>query len=242
MMLLSLLKSNWKKIAIVLATLVLLELVYRGITRVPVSSSTNSTASASSSILVQDASSSASSNASQSVVLDSTTSKVSESSKVRTVVREKFRPDGTIESRETEKVETGKKQKEITASHASQSIALSNQEKTEASASLNLTEQSSSSEQVVFSGSNQAGIGPAVWVTIEGAYAGLSYRILDESLLRSNLSIVVGTRLDALPDLDLAVGGMVSKPVSPGLELGVVGIVKVPVPDAHIGIGISYQF
>lgn len=242
MILINFLRVHWRKIAIAVAILVCLEFIYRGISKQKAISTSREISTATASITISDASSSLSTGVAGGSVSTVNTSKASEVSQVKTITREKFRPDGSLESRETEKIETEKKQNIATTVHATESVVLSQEEKKEASSSLTLTEQASSSEQVVFSDSNQVGIGPAAWVTVEGTYAGLSYRVFDISLLKSNVSVVVGTRIGALPDLDLAVGGLVSKPVAPGLEFGIVGIVKVPNPDGHIGIGISYQF
>jgi len=232
--------KNFKKIVIVAASLVLISLIYQ---LIPKSQSSTKVAESNKKIeLSEESSLSIDTKVSTNSVSSVSSSELSESLQIKTITKEKFRHDGSIESREVERLETSKVRNTSLSRKATESVVLDRKEIFESSSSVDLAENSSTSEKVILSERSRSSIGPAAWVTIEGTYAGFSYKVVDASILRSNLSLVVGTRLDSLPDLDLAVGGMVSSSVGGGLELGVVGAVKVPVPDAHIGIGISYQF
>lgn len=158
------------------------------------------------------------------------------------VVKEIYRPDGTLESRETTNSDYRRNKQRQQVSQASSSSEIAHISSREASVSIISSVVASSSETVVFEEKAGSGIGPIVWATAEGTYAGLSYRVLAVDIIDLNASAVLGTRLTVLPDLDISTGLFISKPIAPGLELGLVGTVRVPDLDRQLGLGLSYQF
>lgn len=240
---LSFLLKHWKKIALILGIIFVLEIAYRLMQKdspksqaasssIQQSTSVVSSVQASSSIRVEDK---ASTVGNESVERDD---KITTS-----IVRERYRPDGTLESREFEKTERESKAQKTTTVVATKSTEITltgaTQSALVASASVAATE----SVQTVFHDETpQAGIGPIIWVTTDGTFAGLSYRVFELKSAQINASAVLGTRINSLPDLDLGGGGFVSKTMAPGLELGVVGVVKVPSLETQVGLGLSYQF
>lgn len=181
-------------------------------------------------------------NSSESVRVDNVVKVHDDSSSTVTSKRtvEKFRQDGSLESRETEDTHVVKVSKKATdsvsVSVASKSLSIEKQDSlvADSSSSVVLSE--------IVAEDSSSGIGPIVWTTIDGSYAGLSYRIIRLPVVGVTTSAVVGTNLGALPNMDISVGGFLSKEISPSLELGVVLSCKVPTLEQQIGLGVSYQF
>lgn len=245
---LNFLLRNWKVFAAIFAAFLLIEIMYRfshqtsGGSQKIESSQTltqNSTQSIGSAQVGENSSSQR---------LDTErwqTASSSGSREIRTVTREKFRPDGSLAERETEKIE-----REASSSISAISSASSQVNKVrifEASASSIVDASSSvfaASSSVITINPEPAsvGIGPIVWATTRTQYLGLSYRVVQLKSLDLSTSLVVGTAANALPDLDLGTGVFISKAISPGLELGAVGMVSLPSLGTDFGVGLAYHF
>jgi len=197
-----------------------------------------------SSILVSEAASS-SSTSSHSLVSKTLEEKEDHQlSSTKVVVREKFRQDGSLETRETEKVESVSSSVRVKTEDSSKSASVKVNDSSVFLSTTSVAVKSDTSTEsiVAFSDQNSVGIGPVVWLTSDGAYGGLSYRLISLDLLNVNGSAVVGTRINALPDVDLGAGIMVSRSFAPGLELGIVGVIKPSNLITNVGLGLSYQF
>lgn len=240
---LSFLLKHWKKIAVILGVLLVLEIAYRLIQKdSPKSQATSSSIQQSTSVVSSE-------QASSSIRVEGRASTVGKESVERddkittSIVRERYRPDGTLESREFEKTERESKAQKTTTVTASKSTEIVLTGATQSALVASASVAASESIQTVFHDETpQAGIGPIIWVTTDGTFAGLSYRVFELKSAQINASAVLGTRINSLPDLDLGGGGFISKTMAPGLELGVVGVVKVPSLETQVGLGLSYQF
>jgi len=242
-MIISFLTRHWKKILIVVGVLFLLEVGFRLFNINSPKTQTSTSSSSSSTSQLATAVSSTSVSVAGASVEASASQVQTDTKKTRSIVREKFRPDGTLESRETEREEVESSEKQNKTSLATKSIDLVLVQSSESVAVASSSAEASSSSLTVFHDETpQAGIGPIIWVTTDGTFAGLSYRIFELKSVQVNASAVVGTRVNSLPNLDLGAGGFVSKTMAPGLELGVVGVVKVPDLETQLGLGLSYQF
>lgn len=245
---LNVLLRHWKTIAALIAVVLLIELVYRFVHQSPASSTT----SESSQVITKTATQSIAMGqveerySTGSTRLDGwQTASSSGSREVRTITRERFRPDGSLAERETEKFE---REASGSISSASSSSSRVNTVQVIEASSSSLIEASSSvlaaSSSIITINPEpiSAGIGPVVWSTTRTQYLGLSYRVAQVRALDLNASLVLGTAANALPDLDLGAGVFISKSVSPGLELGAVGMVSLPSLGTDFGVGLAYHF
>ena len=204
---------------------------------------TESASSSTSSIAVAAEAGSSVSIASSSLSVSGSSSEVEDQSVKKTTVKEVYRRDGTLQSRETTTSDYRRKKKKTSVAQASRSIEIAHAVTSESSLSVATNTAASSSVEIALGDkTSSVGLGPIVWATAEGSYAGLSYRVLSVDAIQLNTSLVLGTSLLALPDLDISTGLFISKPIAPGLELGLVGTVRVPDLDRQLGLGLSYQF
>ena len=239
---------HWKVAAALIAVIVVLELLYR-FTHQPPKSSQKAEASQ---VLSQISTKSVDtlqvdeSNSSRKNTVDNwQVANSSGSRETRTITRERFRPDGTLEERETEKVE--REASSSISAVSSSSSAVNTTRVFEASASSILEASSSvfaasSSVITINPEPTSVGVGPIVWTTTRTQYLGLSYRVVQLKSLELNTSLVFGTAASSLPNLDLGTGVFVSKSVSPGLELGAVGMISLPSLSTDFGVGLAYHF
>jgi hypothetical protein len=245
---LNFLLRHWKVVAAAIAVLALVELFYRFAHPSPVNSqrvesSQNLTQSATQSVGTMQVGESSSSRRVEASNWQTVTA--SGSRETRTLIRERFRPDGSLEERETEKIEREASGSISAASSGSSKVITDRVFEASASSILEASASvfgASSSVITINPEPNSVGIGPIVWATTKTQYLGLSYRVVQVKALDLNTSIVFGTNANALPNLDLGTGVFVSKSVSPGLELGAVGMVSLPALGTDFGVGLAYHF
>jgi len=171
-------------------------------------------------------------------------------------ITEKYGKDGKVVERvvEKDKIMISKDKKEEATSIASSSVIVN----TSSSSSVIVSDTSSSSvstgsvsvvkdktdNSTVIESNKAFGVGPVAWVGLDGnIFGGLSYRIYEIPGVGVSLDAIAGVspKVD-LKTFYLAGGVMLSKEMSPRLNLGITGFGNINTMSATVGFGASYMF